>query len=206
MKYAVISDIHGNHPALQAVLEDVRKQGIRHCLFAGDYCISGPWPDECIRTIREIPEKTVIRGNEEKYLENLIGKDPVQWTDGQMQASYWCYQNVRRENLEYLLGLPHKVSLAKLRKNAVACTECGACYEACPMGIKSIFTVREGKNELSIDVTTADCLFCGECIRRCPEDGALFMTLAGKKIYTASRMKFMRDYTTTRGKKAVEDE
>jgi len=107
MKYAVISDIHGNHPALQAVLEDVRKQGIRHCLFAGDYCISGPWPDECIRTIREIPEKTVIRGNEEKYLENLIGKDPAQWTDGQMQASYWCYQNVRRENLEYLLGLPH---------------------------------------------------------------------------------------------------
>ena len=107
MKYAVISDIHGNHPALQAVLEDVRKQGICHCLFAGDYCISGPWPDDCIRTIREIPEKTVIRGNEEKYLENLIGKDPAQWTDGQMQASYWCYQNVRRENLEYLLGLPH---------------------------------------------------------------------------------------------------
>ena len=107
MKYAVISDIHGNHPALQAVLEDVRKQEIRHCLVAGDYCISGPWPDECIRTIREIPEKTVIRGNEEKYLENLIGKDPAQWTDGQMQASYWCYQNVRRENLEYLLGLPH---------------------------------------------------------------------------------------------------
>jgi formate hydrogenlyase subunit 6/NADH:ubiquinone oxidoreductase subunit I len=66
--------------------------------------------------------------------------------------------------------------------------------------------VREGKNELSIDVTTADCIFCGECIRRCPEDGALFMTFAGKKIYTASRMKFMRDYTTPRRKKAAENE
>ena len=32
-----------------------------------------------------------------------------------------------------------------------------------------------------------------ECIRRCPEDGALYMTFVGKKIYTASRMKFMRD-------------
>ena len=71
MKYAVISDIHGNSPALQAVLEDIRRQGISHCLFAGDYCISGPWPDQCIETIRAIPEKTVIRGNEEKYLENL---------------------------------------------------------------------------------------------------------------------------------------
>ena len=65
MKYAVISDVHGNLPALQAVLEDIRQQEITHCLFLGDYCISGPWPDQCIETIRAIPEKTVIRGNEE---------------------------------------------------------------------------------------------------------------------------------------------
>lgn len=107
MKYAVISDIHGNHPALRAVLKDIRGQGIDHCLFAGDYCISGPWPDECIETIMAIPEKTVIRGNEEKYLENLIGKDPSRWTDGQMQVSYWCYQQIRWEHLDYLLSLPH---------------------------------------------------------------------------------------------------
>ena len=105
-----------------------------------------------------------------------------------------CFCNICP--MGYLLGLPHRFSLVRLRKNAVACTECGACYEACPMGIKSIFTVRQGKNELSIDVTTSDCIFCGECIRRCPEDGALFMTLAGKKICTASRMKFMQDYTS----------
>ena len=67
------------------------------------------------------------------------------------------------------------------------------------MGIRSVFTLREGKNERAIDVTTADCIFCGECIRRCPEDGALYMTLAGKRIYTASRMQFMRDYMN-RGK------
>ena len=109
MKYAVISDIHGNYPALQAVLEDAKKQGISHYIFAGDYCISGPWPDQCIAAIREIPEKHVIRGNEEKYLENLIGKDQSLWTDGQMQVSYWCYRNVSRENLDYLLELPHRL-------------------------------------------------------------------------------------------------
>ena len=107
MKYAVISDIHGNCKALQAVMGDVRRQGITHCLFVGDYCISGPWPDECIGIIRAIPEKTVIRGNEEKYLENLIGKDRRQWTDGQMQVSYWCYKNLRQDHLEYQLSLPH---------------------------------------------------------------------------------------------------
>ena len=73
MKYAVISDIHGNLSALQAVLADARRQGIIRYLFAGDYCISGPRPDECITVLREIPGAVIIRGNEEKYLENLIG-------------------------------------------------------------------------------------------------------------------------------------
>ena len=111
MRYAVISDIHGNFPALQAVLEDSRKQGVSHFLFAGDYCISGPWPDECIDAISAISSKHVIRGNEEKYLEDLIGKDQSLWTDGQMQVSYWCYRNTSREHLEYLLGLPHRADL-----------------------------------------------------------------------------------------------
>ena len=111
MKYAVISDIHGNLPALEAVLADVRQREITHCLFAGDYCISGPWPDECIAVLRAIPGKTVIRGNEENYLENLIGRDPSQWTDGQMQISYWSYRNISRSNLDYVLALPHTADL-----------------------------------------------------------------------------------------------
>ncbi len=108
MKYAVISDVHGNGPALKAVLEDAGKEGISQFIFAGDYCISGPWPDQCITAIKEIDHKHVIRGNEEKYLENLIDKDQSAWTDGQMQVSYWCYRNVSRENLDYLLSLPHR--------------------------------------------------------------------------------------------------
>ena len=42
MKYAVISDIHGNLPALEAVMEDAARKGAGRYLFAGDYSISGP--------------------------------------------------------------------------------------------------------------------------------------------------------------------
>ena len=56
MKYAIISDIHGNYPALQAVMEDMKGQCISGFIFVGDYCISGPWPDECIDAIRAVPE------------------------------------------------------------------------------------------------------------------------------------------------------
>ena len=109
MKYAIISDIHGNLPALLTMLEKAKKQNVSHYIFAGDYCLSGPWPNECIEIIKSISSKTVIRGNEEKYLEDLVGKDQSQWTDGQMQISYWNYINIKEDNREYLLQLPHQV-------------------------------------------------------------------------------------------------
>ena len=111
-----------------------------------------------------------------------------------------CFCNVCP--LGFILGLTHKISLFKLKKDAVACTECGACYEACPMGIKSVFTVREGKGDIrEIDVTTSDCIMCGECVRRCPENNALAITFCGKKIYNADRMKFMKQYAPPKSKK-----
>ena len=97
MKYAVISDIHGNLPALETVLSDAKKQGVSGYIFAGDYCLSGPWPNECLAVIRALPNTYIVRGNEESYLENLDGTDPATWTDGQMQISYYAYRTVSKE-------------------------------------------------------------------------------------------------------------
>ena len=91
--------------------------------------------------------------------------------------------------LGVLLGLLHRITPFRIKKDCTACTECGACYEACPMGIRQIYTERE-----KTDVTDMNCILCGECIRKCPEDNALAMTFAGKKIYTASRKQVMSGY------------
>ena len=91
--------------------------------------------------------------------------------------------------LGYLLGLLHKVSPFRIRKDCTACTECGACYDACPMGIKAIYTERDRE-----DVTDITCIMCGECVRKCPEDRALSVTCLGKSIYTASRDKVVGNY------------
>lgn len=106
MRFAVVSDVHGNLPALNAVLEDAEKNNADGFIFAGDYCLSNPFPDECIQKIRSLENKLIIRGNEEQYLENLIGKDRTGWTDGQMQISYYCYKAVSPDNLSYILSLP----------------------------------------------------------------------------------------------------
>lgn len=91
--------------------------------------------------------------------------------------------------LGLLMGLMHKVSLVRLKKDCTACTECGACYNACPMGIKSIYTERE-----KTDITDMNCLMCGECIRNCPENDALKLTLAGVTVYHSSRDEFMKRF------------
>lgn len=97
--------------------------------------------------------------------------------------------------LGYLMGLGHKISLFRIKKDCQACTECGACYEACPMGIKTIYTEREKS-----DVTTADCIMCGECIDKCPENKALTMSFCGVKFYQASRKTFMSGHKKTEKK------
>ena len=106
-RFAIVSDIHGNLPALNAVLEDAKGRGISEFIFAGDYCLSGPFPDECIAALMSMNHAYIVRGNEEKYLENLIGKNQSSWTDGQMQISYWCFRNVAPEHLRFLTALPY---------------------------------------------------------------------------------------------------
>ena len=98
---------------------------------------------------------------------------------------FWC--NICPLGL--LIGLTHKISPFRIKKDVQSCTECGACYEACPMGVKIIYTERE-----KTDVTDMNCIMCGECIRKCPENNALAMTFAGKKIYTASRRQVMSGF------------
>lgn len=111
MKYAIISDIHGNLPALDLVLEDAQSNNVDSFIFVGDYFLSNPFPNECMERIRSIQYKHIIRGNEEAYLENLIGKDQSTWTDGQMQISYYCYRAVSENNLKYILSIPTKLKI-----------------------------------------------------------------------------------------------
>ncbi|HEX3043191.1 MAG TPA: 4Fe-4S binding protein [Bacillota bacterium] len=101
-----------------------------------------------------------------------------------LKRRFWC--NICPMGL--LVGLFYKVSLFRLKKDCQACTECGACYEACPMGIKSIYTERQKS-----DITTMDCLMCAECINKCPEKNALSLAVARWKIFSSSRSNFFAD-------------
>lgn len=106
MLFAVISDIHGNIHALEAILNDAARDPIDGYIFAGDYCSYFPYPNEVIDTIKTIRHATVIHGNEEGYLFEYGRQDEETWTDGQFQSHYWCYRAIDAENHKYLRKLP----------------------------------------------------------------------------------------------------
>jgi diadenosine tetraphosphatase ApaH/serine/threonine PP2A family protein phosphatase len=65
---AVLYDIHGNLPALDAVLADARAAGADAYLLGGDYGAWGPHPRECVDLLRTLPHTTWIRGNGERWI------------------------------------------------------------------------------------------------------------------------------------------
>ena len=66
MVLAVLYDIHGNLPALEAVLADARDADAY--LLGGDYGTPSPWPRETLERLRALPDAVWIRGNGERWI------------------------------------------------------------------------------------------------------------------------------------------
>ena len=64
---AVLYDIHGNLPALEAVLADARQAGAGRFVLGGDYALFGPFPAETVRALEALPDARWIRGNVDRW-------------------------------------------------------------------------------------------------------------------------------------------
>jgi predicted phosphodiesterase len=76
VRIAILSDVHGNLPALEAVMSDIEAQSPDEVWCGGDLAFFGPWAAECIETIRGTGWPTV-RGNTDVW----ITGDPQGLTD-----------------------------------------------------------------------------------------------------------------------------
>lgn len=65
--WGLLYDVHGNLPALEAVLEDAQTAGADRWLLGGDYALFGGWPTETLALLRSLPDATWIRGNGERW-------------------------------------------------------------------------------------------------------------------------------------------
>lgn len=77
VRIALISDIHGNSIALEAVLADCETTGVDRFWFVGDYVALGPSPDAVLRRITSIPDAVFVRGNTDRYVVTGDGPPPT---------------------------------------------------------------------------------------------------------------------------------
>ncbi|WP_436928712.1 metallophosphoesterase family protein [Halosimplex halobium] len=106
MNLGLISDIHGNRPALEAVLAD-GADDVDEFVCLGDIVGYGPWPSECVHLIQQHCE-TVIRGNHDRE-----ALDPEGYTDNEMAMAGLRYAEAEliTANLEWLQSRPRKTDL-----------------------------------------------------------------------------------------------
>jgi predicted phosphodiesterase len=64
---ACLYDVHGNLPALEAVLDDAFENGATRFVLGGDYALFGGWPAETVARLQELENALWIRGNGERW-------------------------------------------------------------------------------------------------------------------------------------------
>jgi len=117
LTYALLSDIHGNLPALQAVVDDATAQGADRLLLLGDYYGDVPWlpwPNETVGVIRSLDNAVAIRGNKEAALAALFDQNQSGWTYEQFAPLYWNYRALTPDNLNWLTALPETAQIENI--------------------------------------------------------------------------------------------
>jgi diadenosine tetraphosphatase ApaH/serine/threonine PP2A family protein phosphatase len=100
---ALVYDVHGNLPALEAVLADARAADVERWLLGGDYALFGGWPEECVALLRELPGAVWIRGNGERWTANPDEAPDNPVVPGAVQA---CRAALGEQLVNELAALP----------------------------------------------------------------------------------------------------
>ncbi len=111
MKIAVMSCIHGNYAALDAVLLDIDKHGCEKIFCLGDLVGYGPFPNAVVAQIRSLDIPTVAGCWDEDIVEGLNSCEcsfPSLLAEKRGKIAHeWTNKEIHPENREYLATLPH---------------------------------------------------------------------------------------------------
>ncbi|WP_066384191.1 MULTISPECIES: metallophosphoesterase [unclassified Anabaena] len=111
MKIAVMSCIHGNYEALDAVLLDIDQQKAEKIFCVGDLVGYGPYPNQVVEKIRALDIPTCVGCWDEDIVEGLNACEcsyPSLLAEKRgIQAHEWTNQEITPENRDFLAKLPH---------------------------------------------------------------------------------------------------
>jgi putative phosphoesterase len=115
MRIAIISDIHGNLPALKAVLNDIETRKIDQVICLGDLVDFAPWPNEVIQLIRSLKMMTIMGNHDERIAFDLpvipLSKHSEKETLARNKAINHSKAIITADNKAYLASLQKSILL-----------------------------------------------------------------------------------------------
>ena len=109
IKIAILSDIHGNCVALREVIKDAQENNVDKFLVLGDLVNDLPFGNETLAIVKDLTD-IVLKGNKEQYLIEY-DTEKYNWKNIQFRTVKFMYNELTRENIEYIKTLPHSMSL-----------------------------------------------------------------------------------------------
>jgi predicted phosphodiesterase len=107
MRVAALYDIHGNLPALEAVLQEIRQAEVDHVVVGGDV-LPGPMPCETLACLLDfgIPAQFIYGNCEVAVLEQMAGREPAKVPEQHRPIIRWTAQQLYPEYERLLAGWP----------------------------------------------------------------------------------------------------
>ena len=111
MKRAIISDIHGNLEALQAVLADIDRQKVDQIACLGDIVGYGPNPCECVKLVRDRCQLVLLGNHDQGALFdpdgfNVGAERAIRWTRAQLEHHDASPKHAANQLMDFIGELP----------------------------------------------------------------------------------------------------
>lgn len=111
-RLAIIADIHGILPSLEAVLSDLQRDSPDMILVGGDF-LGGPQPGEVLGLLRELDAHFILGNGEVNMLKMRHGTAPAEWWyDRQFDIARWFYQQLDDQDFEFLQDIPEQMVIS----------------------------------------------------------------------------------------------
>ena len=104
MRYLVLSDLHSNLEALEAVLDAAASPGYGSTLVLGDIVGYGADPNPVVTILRGLPGLLAIRGNHDRVAASL--EDAEGFNEAARQSALWTRRTLAAVNRDFLAALP----------------------------------------------------------------------------------------------------
>lgn len=107
MDILILSDIHANFPALEAVTQRFPMKDFDHIIHCGDALVFGPYPNETLQYLHENKVLSILGNTDNKVLMLLDGKSFKKPRKKEKRSMYfWTKDNLTKSSVSYLRSLP----------------------------------------------------------------------------------------------------